>query len=94
MKFTSMTIGAEGWNWEESADNQATAKSRSGYVTYFAEYIALFQLKLQTLVTQSTIEAEYLSLSHALRKTIPIMNLVDEMLKCELGTFRRKVKVG
>ena len=60
-----------GANWcggrkqDEATDNKATTKSQSVHMTYFAGYILIFQLKLQTLVTLSATEAEYASLNHA-----------------------------
>ena len=81
-----------GWNWEESTDDEATAKSRSGYVAYFAGCIVLFQSKLKTLITLSTTEAEYVPLSHALRETIPIMNIINGMSQHQLGTFKKRIQ--
>ena len=45
------------------------------------------------MVTLSTTEAEYVALSHALRETIPIMDLIDETSKRGLGEFDNQAKV-
>ncbi len=35
--------------------------------------------KLQTEIALSTVEAEYIAMSHALRETIPVQNLIKEI---------------
>ena len=49
--------------------------------------------KLQTQVTLSTTEAEYISLSHALRETIPLINLLQEMHDKHISTVRKTPSV-
>ena len=72
------------WDKTEAEIDESTAKSRSGYVILFMGCIIMAASKLQTLCTLSTTEAEYVALSEALRETIPIMNLLDEINKeCE-----------
>ena len=81
------------WNHQEAEDDEATAKSRSGYVALFANCIILFSSKIQSLVSLSTTEAEYISLSQSLRETIPIMNMLDEVRKYKLFKCVRKAQV-
>jgi hypothetical protein len=45
------------------------------------EYRSFGSLSYKTEITLSTCKAEYMCLSQALRKTIPLMNLVDKMTK-------------
>jgi hypothetical protein len=55
-----------------------TAKSRSGYVIMYAGTPLVWGSKLQTEVALSTTEAEYISLSTALRETIHLMRMLEE----------------
>jgi hypothetical protein len=71
------------WKPDEAEGNSDTAKSRTGFVIVFMNCVISWKSKLQTEVALSTTEAEYIALSQALRKTIPIMQLVNEMK--ELG---------
>ena len=82
-----------GWNLEEAELDEATAKSRSGYVILFMNCILLFSSKFQTLVTLSTTEAEYVALSESLRETIPVMNLIEEIKLIDIGSYRNKSEV-
>jgi hypothetical protein len=59
-------------------DDVSTAKSRTGYIIQYCNCPIIWISKLQTLVTLSTTEAEYVALSHSLRDTFPIMNLLKE----------------
>ena len=55
------------------------AKLRTGYVITYAGCPVLWNSKLQIHITLSTTEAEYIALSQALRDTIPIMQLLQEI---------------
>jgi hypothetical protein len=57
----------------------STAKSRSGWVIFYAGCPVSWASKLQSQVALSTTEAEYIALSQALRDVIPVMNLLQEM---------------
>lgn len=59
-------------------DDVSTAKSRTGYVVQYCNCPIIWSSKLQTLVALSTTETEYVALSHSLRDTFPIMNLLKE----------------
>jgi hypothetical protein len=56
----------------------STAKSHSGYVINYAGCLITSTSKLQTIITLSSTEAEYISLSEALRDMIPLMDLINE----------------
>ena len=69
---------AGGWNPEEAGDAD-NVYSRTGFVIYYAGCPVYWQSKLQTEITLSTAEAEYISLSQALRETIPLATLMREV---------------
>jgi len=70
---------AGNWNRHLAPTDPATAKSRSGWVIYYAGCPIIWASKLQTQVALSTTEAEYIAVSMALRDVIPIMSLVHEV---------------
>ena len=57
----------------------ATARSRSGYMITYAACLLIWASKLQTEIALSTTEAEYISLSTALREVISLMELCKEL---------------
>jgi hypothetical protein len=67
------------WDKKEAQRDPDTARSRSGYVIVYAGCPIVWASKLQTQIALSTTEAEYIALSTALRDTIPLMNLVQEL---------------
>jgi hypothetical protein len=67
-------------NWNPLVtDDPNTAKSRSGYVITYHGVPLVWASRLQTVFALSTAEAEYISLSMALRDVIPMMDLLAEM---------------
>ena len=67
-------------SWDPQAtDDPDTARSRTGFVIKYAGCPILWASKLQSLIALSTTEAEYISLSTALREVIPLMELIREM---------------
>jgi histone deacetylase 1/2 len=66
------------WHRITAPDDPSTAKSRSGYVINYAGCPIAWASKLQTIIALSSTEAEYVSLSEALRDTIPLMDLINE----------------
>ena len=70
---------AGNWNKEFAAIDPATAKSRSGWIVFYAGCPIIWASKIQGPVALSTTEAEYISLSQSLRDVIPIMDLVSEI---------------
>ncbi len=59
--------------------NSENIYSRTGYVIQYAGCPIHWQSKLQTEIALSTAEAEYIALSQALRKTLPLTNLMKEI---------------
>ncbi len=57
----------------------STSKSRSGWIIFYAGCHISWASKLQSQVTLSTTEAEYIAMSQSLRDVIPVMNLLQEM---------------
>jgi histone deacetylase 1/2 len=66
------------WNHEDSQD-PLCVKSRTGYVLMLADCPLVWVSKLQTEVAVSTMEAEYIALSQAMRELIPLRELVKEV---------------
>jgi hypothetical protein len=61
------------------SDDLSSVKSRTGYVITFASCPVLWSSKLQTEITLSTTEAEYITLSQATRDLIPMRDLLQEL---------------
>ena len=76
-------------NWFKSTapDDASTAKSRSGFIVFYAGCLIIWKSVLQTQVALSTTDAEYISLSQSLRDVIPIINLVKEIQKKKISTI-------
>ena len=66
------------WNSEDPQD-PLCVKSRTGYMLMVADCAAHWVSKLQTEIAVSTMEAEYIALSLAMRDLIPLRGLVDEI---------------
>jgi hypothetical protein len=71
------------WNKEFAPVDPSTAKSRSGWIIFYAGCPVSWASKLQSQVALSTTEAEYIAMSQALRDIIPVMNLLQEMRERE-----------
>jgi hypothetical protein len=69
---------AGGWSCAD-ADNADNILSRTGFVICYANCPLIWCRKLQTEIALSTTEAEYMTMSLALRDTIPVQNLVKEV---------------
>jgi hypothetical protein len=67
------------WKFEGYEDDDATAKSRTGYVIKYAGCSVVWHSKLQTEIALSSTEAEYVCLSESLRDAIPMMQLLKEI---------------
>ena len=67
------------WNRSFAEVDLSTAKSRSGWVMFYAGCPIIWASELQSQVALSTTEAEYIAVSMALRDVIPIMDLIKEM---------------
>ncbi len=59
--------------------NPSTAKSRSRWIIFYTGCPVSWASKLQSQITLSTTEAEYITMSQALLDVIPVMNLLQEM---------------
>ena len=70
---------AGAWNKEDAPDDPDTARSRTGYVIFYAGCPIVWKSKMQTTIALSTTEAELLSMSEALREAIYLMNLIKEI---------------
>ncbi len=69
---------ARGWDPADSM-NAGNMYSRTRCVIWYAGCPIYWQRKLQTEIALSTAEAEYIALSHALRETLPMMQLMKEI---------------
>jgi hypothetical protein len=67
------------WNKETAEHDASTAESRMGYLLTFAQCLLIWASKLAGPYCLSTTEAEYVSLSVALRQVISVMDLLAEM---------------
>ena len=67
------------WNRFEAPTDPGTAKSRAGWIIYYAGCPIIFASRLESQVALSTTEAEYIALSMSLRDAIPAMQLVAEV---------------
>ena len=66
--------------WDPAnADDASTLYSRTGFVIKYTGCPVYWQSKLQTKIVLSTAKAEYIAMSQALRKTLPIMGLMKEV---------------
>jgi hypothetical protein len=72
-------------NWKKDDDettgsnDPSTARSRSGYIISYLGCPILWKSQLQTEIALGSTESEYISLSQALRMTILLMKMVQEM---------------
>ena len=62
------------WSAEDPNDS-TSVKSRTGYILTLGGTPVLWASKLQSLIASSTAEAEYISLSTAMRALIPVRRL-------------------
>ena len=69
---------AGGWS-NTNDDGADSVLSRTGYVIMYAGCPIIWCSKLQTEIALSTVEAEYMALSQALREVIPMMVLLNEI---------------
>jgi hypothetical protein len=67
------------WDKGAALEDIDTARSRTGFVIFYANCPIIWNSKLQSQIALSSTEAEYLGLSTALREVIPLMELVREM---------------
>ena len=75
---------AADWTKEYAMDDDTTARSRMGYKISYADCPMLWASKMQTEIALSSIEAEYVALSQAMREVIPLMELMKEAQEMNL----------
>lgn len=68
-------------NWSEkyAVEDSSTARSRSGFVIFYAGCPIVWSSKLQTEIALSSTESEYIALSLALREVLPLQRFVKEL---------------
>jgi ATP-dependent nuclease, subunit B len=77
----------------ELAEDPSTLYSRTGYAIMYCGCPILWVSKLQTEITLSTTESEYVALSQAMRDVIPFLNLMKELSSImEMEIPKAKVK--
>ncbi len=69
------------WNNHLAPLDPSTAKSRSGWIIFYAGCPVIWASKLQTQVALSTTEAEFIAMSQSLWDVLPIMFLFQEICK-------------
>jgi hypothetical protein len=67
------------WSKTLAPVDPSTAKSRSGWITFYAGFPILWASKLQSQVALSTTKAKYIAMLQSLHNISPIMGLVQEM---------------
>jgi hypothetical protein len=77
------------WGVEDDQD-PTCVKSRTGFVITLGGAPVLWISKLQTEICLSTLESEYVALSHAMRELLPMRLLVEE-LSDSLGVDREEL---
>ena len=66
-------------NWQNaSEEHHMNCLSRTGYIIQYNGSNVIWKSQLQTKITLSTAEAEYVALSQALRSMIPIISLLKQ----------------
>jgi hypothetical protein len=68
-------------NWDRSTANSDsdTARSRTGFIIFYAGCPILWSSKLQSQIALSTTEAEYIALSTSLREVLPLMQIIRDL---------------
>jgi len=71
-------------NWDPTMPemDRDTARSRHGYIIMYMGAPIVWKSQLQTEIALSSTESEYTGLSYALRETIPLMHMLNEMKAC------------
>ena len=64
---------------QEANNDPNSVRSRTGYVITLCGCPLLWRSALQTLLSQSTLEAEYVALSESMRDVLPLMELLEEL---------------
>ncbi|KAL7517650.1 hypothetical protein ACHAWF_000140, partial [Thalassiosira exigua] len=70
---------AGNWNPSEAPTDPSTAKSHAGWAIFYAGYPIISASRLETQVSLSTTEAEYIVLSMSLRDVITAMEFATDV---------------
>jgi hypothetical protein len=70
-----------GLHGSEDPQDPSSARSRTGYVLLLCGIPVVWASKMQTLVALSTMEAEYIALSTAMRALLPMRNILFQCLR-------------
>ena len=81
------------WDPSEAMNDPDTACSHAGFFTNYMGVPILWKSTLIQEVVLSTTEAEYVALSLALRKVIPIVRLIEEMEARKLAVSSGKPEI-
>ncbi len=69
---------ASEWSSKTAIDDPNTARSRMGYVIFYAGCPMLRASTMHTEIALSSTEAEYFALSQSMREVLPFMWLLEE----------------
>ena len=81
---------AGNWYKPDAEFDVNTARSRTGFILTYCACLVTWASKLQPIISLSSTEADYVSLSHSMRETIPLMGTIAEItrkgfdVKCRL----------
>ena len=64
----------------EDPSDSVSAKSRSGYIIFLGNCPTLWKSQLQSEVSLSTLESEYVALSQSIRTVLPMQTLLKEII--------------
>ena len=75
------------WHLPTADNNLSTTKSQTGYTILYSGYPIIWCSKLQTQITLSTMETEYIALSQSLCDAIPKMKIIIKIKGNEFLTL-------
>lgn len=81
------------WDPTEADEDPGTAKSRTGFIIRYASCPIIWASKLQTEISLSSTEREYIALSQAMREVNPLMSLVEELHMADFSFTHTTPKV-
>jgi hypothetical protein len=84
---------ASEWNHKTASDDSSSARSRMGYIITYAGCPIHWTSKMQTEISLSTTEAEYIALSQSMREVLPIIWLLEEPRQFGIPVLHAKPKV-
>ena len=82
---------AGGWD-REKPDDPDNVLSRTGFVVFYAGCPLVWASRMQTKITLSTAESEYIALSMTMREVLSLMQLLEEVHKIfEIKRLKPKI---